>query len=163
MTPDTNPAPPRVATMGARLAARLLDGAVLITALLPMRLVLGQLGMDREPFFDAAGRFVEGGSPTLGRLFLAIVVLVVVGYEVVLTATHGTTLGKRTMRLRVVRRLDGSVPGWGRALIRWLVPTSGLLLCLVGQLVVYASPLLDGSGFNRGWHDQIAGTVVIRE
>lgn len=156
--------PPQVATMAARLGARLLDGAVLFLALLPLRLLLGILGMDRGPHVDEATRqFVEGGSPLLGRLFIVTAVLVVIGYEVGLTATHGATLGKRSLRLRVVRREDGSLPGWGSAFVRWLVPAAGLLACLVGQLVVYSSPLLDGSGFNRGWHDRLAGTVVIRD
>jgi uncharacterized RDD family membrane protein YckC len=163
VTPDTDPARPQVATLASRLAARLLDGAVLLTALAPMRLILGRLGMDQAASVDSASRYTEGGDPALTHLFWTTAVLVVVGYEVILTATHGTTLGKRAMRLRVVRRLDGLTPGWGRSLIRWGIPTTGLLFCLVGELVVYASPLLDGSGFNRGWHDRMAGTVVIRE
>ena len=154
---------PRVATMGARLAARLLDGAVLLVALLPLRVLLGWFGMDQGLHVDpSSGRWVEG-DPGLSRLFGFAVVVVVVGYEVVLTATQGATLGKRALHLRVVRRVDGSLPGWGRCVVRWLVPAAGLLACLVGELVVYASPLLDGTGYNRGWHDRLAGTVVIRE
>jgi uncharacterized RDD family membrane protein YckC len=154
--------PPRVATIGARLAARLLDAAVLVVALLPMRLLFGMLGMDQGLHVDASGQFVEG-DPNLRTAFMVLVGAVVVGYEVLLIATQGATLGKVAMKLRVVQRRDGSLPGWGRAFTRWAVPTLGLLACLVGELVVYASPLLDGTGYNRGWHDRAAGTVVIRE
>jgi uncharacterized RDD family membrane protein YckC len=150
--------------MGARLAARLLDTALVLVALLPLHLLTGWLGLDQGPHYDqASGQVVEGGSALLRTAFTAVAVAAVVGYEVVLTATQGATLGKRALRLRVVRRLDGSLPSWGRAAVRWLLPAAGLLACFVGGLVVYASPLLDRSGFNRGWHDRAAGTVVIRD
>lgn len=156
--------PPRVATLGARLVARIIDAVLLLLALLPLRVVLGLLGLDQGPHYDAgSGQIVDGGSPFLRNVLIGVVVVTAIGYEIVLTAVQGATIGKRAMRLRVVRRLDGSLPGWGPALVRWLVPAAGLLFCLVGGPVVYASPLLDSTGFNRGWHDRLAGTVVIRE
>lgn len=156
--------PPRVATMSARLLARLIDVVLVAFALLPLRLLAGVLGLDQGPHYDdATGQLVDGGSTPLRSLFVLVAVAAAVGYEVALTATSGATVGKQALHLRVVRRLDGSLPGWKRSGARWLVPAAGLLVCGVGQLVVYASPLLDGSGFNRGWHDRAAGTVVIRE
>jgi uncharacterized RDD family membrane protein YckC len=156
--------PPRVATLGARLIARAVDTVLLLLALLPLRLGFGWLGLDQGPHYDAVtGRLDDGGSPLLRNVLVGMLLAAAIAYEVVLTAGQGATIGKRVMRLRVVRRRDGCLPGWGPALVRWLVPAAGLLVCLIGELVVYASPLLDGTGFNRGWHDRLAGTVVIRE
>jgi uncharacterized RDD family membrane protein YckC len=150
--------------MGARLIARLIDTALVLLALLPLALVAGWLGLDQGPHFDdVTGQLVDGGSPSLRHLLEVVAVATAVAYEIALTATQGATVGKRALHLRVVRRLDGSLPGWGRAVARWLVPAAGLLVCGVGEFVVYASPLFDGSGLNRGWHDRTAGTVVIRE
>jgi uncharacterized RDD family membrane protein YckC len=150
--------------MAARLVARAIDTVIVALALLPLRVLFGFLGLSQGPHYDeSSGQIVDGASPALRNLFLVLVVLAAIGYEVGLTAGQGATVGKRAMRLRVVRRLDGSVPGWGPAAVRWLVPAAGALACLVGAPVVYASPLLDGTGFNRGWHDRLAGTVVIRE
>jgi uncharacterized RDD family membrane protein YckC len=139
-----------------------MDAVVLAVGLLPLRLLFGALGMDQGLHVDASGQFVEG-DPTLRTTFMFLAGAAVVGYEVLLIATQGATLGKVAMKLRVVQQRDGSLPGWRRAFTRWAVPTLGLLVCLVGELVVYASPLLDGTGYNRGWHDRAAGTVVIRE
>lgn len=148
--------------MGARLIARVIDVALVMFALLPLYLVAWWIGLDQGPQFDAARQPDDGVKPLLRTLFTLVAVAAVVGYEVVLTATQGATLGKRVLHLQVVRRADGTLPAWGPAVIRLLVPASGLLVCFVGSLVVYASPLLDGSGYNRGWHDRAAGTVVIR-
>jgi uncharacterized RDD family membrane protein YckC len=149
--------------MGARLIARVIDVALVMFALLPLYLVASWIGLDRGARYDDATRqIVDGANPLLRYLFTLVAVAAVVGYEVVLTTAQGATLGKRVLHLQVVRRTDGTLPTWGPAVIRLLVPASGLLVCFVGSLVVYASPLLDSSGYNRGWHDLAAGTVVIR-
>jgi uncharacterized RDD family membrane protein YckC len=88
-------------------------------------------------------------------IVLAGVVLPV--YFVVLWATTGRTFGMAFFGLRVVRSADGGRIGLGRATLR-----------LVGFLLA-ALPLEIGlvwAAFDerkRGWHDMIAGTVVIRQ
>ena len=108
---------------------------------------------------------MDSGSASLdteaGVLLLAF--LVAVGYEIVLIGLYGRTLGKRLMRIRVVKALDGSSAGMrkstGRFLALWavvIIPFFGFLISLA-----LASPLL----FNRtrqGVHDKAAGTVVIK-
>jgi uncharacterized RDD family membrane protein YckC len=149
--------------MGSRLIARMIDFALVMFALLPLYLTAWLIGLDQGPRYDDDTRqIVDGANPLLRYLFILVAVAAVVGYEVVLTTTQGATFGKRYLHLQVVRRADGTLPTWGPAVIRLLVPASGLLVCLIGSLVVYASSLLDGSGYNRGWHDRAAGTVVIR-
>lgn len=68
--------------------------------------------------------------------------------HVLLVGTLGTTLGKRLVRIQVVR-LGGAWAGPVKALVRTV------LLCLV------VPPLMvDADG--RGAHDRLAGTVQIR-
>jgi uncharacterized RDD family membrane protein YckC len=92
-------------------------------------------------------------NPSL--IVLAYVVLPV--YFVVAWATTGQTLGMMLGGLRVVRGTDG-----GR------VSPAGAILRLAGMLAA-AIPLEIGliwaafDGRKRGWHDMVAGTVVIRE
>jgi uncharacterized RDD family membrane protein YckC len=87
-------------------------------------------------------------------IVLAYIVLPV--YFVVLWATTGRTFGMMVCGLRVVRSTDGRQVSWGCAILR-----------LVGFLVA-AIPLEIGlvwAAFDerkRGWHDMIAGTVVVR-
>ncbi len=92
-------------------------------------------------------------NPSL--IVLAYVVLPV--YFVASWATTGQTFGMMLCGLRVVRGTDG-----GR------VSPAGAILRLAGMIVA-AIPLELGliwaafDGRKRGWHDMIAGTVVIRE
>ena len=65
-----------------------------------------------------------------------------------LTAISGLTVGKRLLRLRVIR-VDGGRPGFGWALVRTV-----LLLCVI--------PALLSDRDLRGLHDRAANTVVVR-
>jgi uncharacterized RDD family membrane protein YckC len=101
---------------------------------------------------------------TLGdTLRLLGMLLTIAVYEVVLTAHWGNTLGKRLLRLKVVRRRDGGPVGWGTALLRWVVQfiawVPGLIL---GAVILYLSPFWDSTGRRQGWHDKLAGTVVVK-
>jgi uncharacterized RDD family membrane protein YckC len=68
--------------------------------------------------------------------------------DIVLTATAGFTIGKRLLRLRVIR-LDGMPVGFGRALIR-----TALLMLVVPALMMDRDL--------RGLQDKAAGTAVVR-
>ncbi|MFN3651834.1 MAG: RDD family protein [Armatimonadota bacterium] len=79
-----------------------------------------------------------------------------VGYETVLTAVWGRTLGKMALGLRVVDEMGDQV-GWLRAFMR---STVGRLIggCLCG--LGYLSVIWNDE--QRGWHDTICGTHVVR-
>ena len=84
--------------------------------------------------------------------------------EIPLTAIGGQTVGKTLARVRVVRVDDTAHPGFGRSLARWFVLYGSLSIPLVGVLLftlMIVSPLFDSS--RRGWHDKVAGTIVIRD
>jgi uncharacterized RDD family membrane protein YckC len=71
--------------------------------------------------------------------------------------SHGETPGKRALGLRVVRESTGARPGFGTMFIREVFGRflSGLVFGLG-----YFWALFDKNG--QGWHDKLAGTVVIR-
>ncbi|OMI35354.1 hypothetical protein SPAR_31821 [Streptomyces sparsogenes DSM 40356] len=123
---------------GARLTARVLDIGVLIT----MVFLAGVLA-------DYAG----GGFP-------ALVVAVVVGYEPVLTAAYGATLGKQLCGLRVVRRDGGGGLGFGRALWRWACVLVGCGLPVLG--IVNLLRCAWNRPYRQCLHDKAADTVVCR-
>ena len=84
-------------------------------------------------------------------------------YELPLTAIRGQTVGKMLTNTKVVRVADGHVPGWGRSSARWVVLYLPLLVPIIGvalALLVVASPLFDSR--RRGWHDKLAGTIVVQ-
>jgi len=68
-------------------------------------------------------------------------------------ATHGRTLGKRAMQLRVVTA-EGGTPGPGALLIRNLVRTLDIL---VGVVLMAVDPL------SRRLGDRLAGTLVVHD
>jgi uncharacterized RDD family membrane protein YckC len=148
--------------MGKRLVARIIDGLVLSVAFLPLYLVL-VAGSGSQTIDPVTGQVDAGAAgAAVGGLivYYLIAFLVQVAYEGSMIALRGATVGKQVMKIRVVRE-DGQLPGWGPALVRWLIPFGGLFVCGVGQLVVYLSPFFDGSKRYQGWHDKVAKTFVV--
>ena len=82
--------------------------------------------------------------------------LLSIAYYVAFWTWRGQTPGMMLLGLRVARETDGSPPGLGRSVLRY-----------VGYIL---SSLPLGLGFiwiafdsrKQGWHDKLAGTVVVR-
>jgi uncharacterized RDD family membrane protein YckC len=143
---DVGVPPPGFAepTFGQRLAARLIDGLVL----LPVILLLAALtdGVTRR---------------ALGLTVVAI-------YEVTLVVRRGQTVGKMAVGTRIVDFGSGSLPSLQQSVVRWLVIIAGS----VAALVVPASEAFDAAytvmvlilvlrpPLHRGLHDLVAGTIV---
>jgi uncharacterized RDD family membrane protein YckC len=87
-------------------------------------------------------RLGQGGLSSFKPLAVFVVM------NVVLVGTLGSTFGQRLLRLRVVR-LGGAPAGPLPALVRTI------LLALVIPAVVWDRD-------TRGFHDKLAGTVVVR-
>ncbi|GAA1156954.1 hypothetical protein GCM10009579_88680 [Streptomyces javensis] len=122
---------------GARLAARVLDIGLLMAAVFLASVLADYTG--------------DG--------FLALVVAVVVGgYEPVLTAVYGATLGKQLCGLRVVRRGGGL--GFGRALWRWACVAVGCAVPVLG--VVNLLRCAWDRPYRQCLHDKAADTIVCR-
>lgn len=59
--------------------------------------------------------------------------------------------------IRIVT-MDGDQPGWGKALLREIIgKTVASALMLFGFVWIILDPQ------REGWHDKIAGTVVVRK
>lgn len=150
--PPTGPpagAPTSTASLGARFGARLLD--TLIVGI-PAAVVLGLAGV-------GIGGFDAGGW--LGNAIFSVLWF---GYFVHLESTTGATLGKRLLKLRVVAA-DGSAPSTEAAAKRnvWmlfgLVPFIGGIAQFVAVIVIAVT--ISSNAYNRGKHDEFAGTGVL--
>ena len=87
---------------------------------------------------------------------LLVSMIVMPAYFIGFWATTGQTIGMMPFRLRVVRNSDGGRIGFGGAVLR-LVGFSIATLPLYLGLIWVAF-----DARKRGWHDRIAGSVVIR-
>ncbi|WP_033213382.1 RDD family protein [Kitasatospora phosalacinea] len=163
----------RIATMGQRFLARLLDGVVM-SVVLGIAMAAGMAGMvglankaDKcDPYSsDYQSCVNDAGTSVIATAFtmLAVIAVFLLIYEWLLVGLAGATIGKMALGLRVVRENDGQHPGLGAGFIRYILPVVGAFLCYIGTLLVYLSPFFDNSGKLQGWHDRAAGTVVIKK
>jgi len=141
-----------------RLGAYLLDFfIVLALALIPAVIVgllvyaavypSGQLFVTQQQQEDAQGAASAAGWAVYGLIGL---VYYLVGWS------SGATWGMRAMGLRMVVLEDPqSAPGFGRALVRYLVSVISGLPLYLGYLWM----LWDDK--KQTWHDKAAGTVVV--
>ncbi|HEY0218117.1 MAG TPA: RDD family protein [Cellulomonas sp.] len=164
MTVTTPPTAAPPAPLGRRVAASLVDaaatsvaGSVLWLAVLPTSLdALRSAGSTGA----ASVGVTVGVSPVL-LLVGAVLLLGWGGFQWWCQGTRGWTVGRRLLGLRTVDVRTARPIGLGRALGRAMVVALGSLVCAVGQLVVLASVLMDGTGRHRGWHDRVADAIVV--
>ncbi|EGX55313.1 hypothetical protein SZN_33521 [Streptomyces zinciresistens K42] len=163
------PGAPRVASMGRRFGARLIDG-VAFGIIYTVLVVIGVAGSfnaakDCDPSAADYNTCInDASSGIMNSVFSMIMIFALIGllYEWLMVGLVGATLGKMAVGLRVVKADTGQKPGMGSAFIRWIIPIVGSLACGIGQLLVYLSPFWDKSGRQQGWHDKAAGTMVVQ-
>jgi uncharacterized RDD family membrane protein YckC len=168
-----------LATLGERAIARLID-FIAVTALnvLVNGWFVYQFWTEISPVITEAFRRGMAGEdlsdmPAVGdqagNLQIVIVVLAAAlwfAYEVPAIANTGQTLGKRLLRIRVVRIEQAGPVGFGRSFRRW--NTMGLPTLLwwcfgigfVLQVIDFAVGLFDRP-LQQALHDKSAHTVVI--
>ncbi|GAA2375623.1 RDD family protein [Dactylosporangium salmoneum] len=166
-----------VASLGARLLARLIDiVAVAVLNLVitgwfiyqyvkdvgPVMAEIWRRSMANEPMGDLATS--ERGSSLL-VVILVLIAAVWFAYEVPATANSGQTLGKWLLKIKVVGLESEQPIGFGRAIRRWNPLGLSVLLwtCGVGFLLQFVdslSPVIDWP-LRRAFHDRSAGTVVV--
>jgi uncharacterized RDD family membrane protein YckC len=137
-----------------RLGAVLLDSLVYLGAAIPLLIGIFAMedGSQREPPPFAIGMLIVGG----------IAVLAIAIYQMVLLSTQGQTLGKRWMKVRIVRHEDGGPVGFGKAVaMRAIVPGIIGNIPIVGAFFSLADPLFIFGSEHRCLHDMIAGTKVV--
>jgi uncharacterized RDD family membrane protein YckC len=82
--------------------------------------------------------------------------LLSVAYFVGFWTWRGQTPGMMLLGLRVARETDGASPGFARSILRYVgYLISGFVLLLGFIWIAFDSR-------KQGWHDKIAGTVVVR-
>ena|SRR3989344_2005139 len=96
-------------------------------------------------------------SAKLEVLATAVPVLIGWSYLVYMIGSRGQTLGKMALNLKVIKLETGKNPDYVSAFIREVVGRliSGIVLAL-GYLWMIWDPK------KQGWHDKIAGTVVVK-
>lgn len=168
-----------LASMGRRLAARVIDW-VAVGIVYGILIAIGITGTV-STVKDATAA-CDANSPTYqqclqdnlqsngaGSLFaalataFAVIGLTTLFYEWLMVSFLGGTLGKLALGVRVVKEATGEKPGAGPGFLRWIIQAVGGFLCGIGTLLVYLSPFWDSADRNRGWHDRVAGTLVIRK
>jgi uncharacterized RDD family membrane protein YckC len=138
------PLPGIPSSLGRRLAARLIDSAVVLVVAAG---VLYELR--RESLSDVVGL----------PLFLGILF----GYEFLAVTVFGRTLGKWFMELRVMRVNGYRAPWWSAALRAFLPFFLNIATLGVFGTWCYLSPIMDDGEWGRGWHDRAARTVVVHQ
>ena len=153
-----------LASLGARLGARVLDWAIL-GACFAATFYVASLS------FSATSTGVAKDDidnlVVIGFLFLLTFGTIFIAYETSMTALKGQTLGKMMTNIKVVRADNGEHVGWGKSIGRWAIPQIPLLFApaifyvgFVVSLLVYVSITWDQT--RQGWHDKAAGTLVIK-
>ncbi|MGY0492262.1 RDD family protein [Streptomyces sp. WG-D5] len=164
--PQAGPGAP--ASMGRRLGARAIDGALIgvIYGIISVAGVVGSVSSvsDCDPYASDYQSCVNDASSNVFVAMLAVLgvlAAIVFLYEAIMISAVGATLGKLAVGIRVINAETGAKPGFGAALVRYLIPMVGAFVCYIGALLVYLSPFWDKSGRLQGWHDKAAKTAVV--
>ncbi|SAI72098.1 RDD family [Bordetella ansorpii] len=142
--PPQAPGAGRLAGRLARLAAVIIDSLLF----LPAGIVVGVV--------DA-----NGGS-ALAYVFAGIWFLAVAAVQIYMLVTRSQTVGKRAMKVRIVRA-DGSRIAFGRIFgLRYLVPALISAIPIVGSIFSLVDSLFIFRQDRRCIHDLIADSVVVQ-
>jgi uncharacterized RDD family membrane protein YckC len=151
---EPGPAPGvKFASHGTRLVAYIIDSLIVFLLYIVIFVVAA--------FFAAAAdrtTAVNGPSAAAAALFGLIVLITIVlalAYFPFFWARSGQTPGMRPFGLYVVRDSDGGKISAGQAILRLI----GLVISGIPLYLGYIWIFIDSR--RRGWHDLIAGTVMI--
>jgi uncharacterized RDD family membrane protein YckC len=146
-TSTASPAEKRVVVVGfgRRLAATLLDGALVVIISFILAVVVSVVPL-------LIGWLIPIPANALivpaGLIFSVI-------YYAGSWQKSGQTVGNTVMGIKVVGK-DGSRLSWGKALLRYV----GYIVSGIAASIGFLWVAFDGR--RQGWHDKIAGTYVIR-
>ena len=142
------PLPGVPATLGRRLAARLIDLATVLVAVAGL-IAVAVRGLPTAPGSDV--------------LELSLFLVVLLGYESLTVAAFGRTLGKWIMDLRVMNVNGYRVAWWSAAARAGLPYVLNVVTFGIFGMWCYLSPIMDDGEWRRGWHDRVARTVVVHQ
>lgn len=131
------------ADFGLRFAASMFDFLIMLIVVLAATLLLTELGGRR-------------GALLVGRVALIVIVTTTLLNFVILAGRSGQTIGKKILGITIVKDKRQRL-GYAAAALRHLV---GYPLSAIPFMLGFLSILWDRN--QRGWHDRIAGTIVIK-
>ena len=153
---EVGPAPGvKFAPHGGRFLAYILDGFIVLAVLILMTIALSLVlvAIDRT----GSGSATAAGAVIGTIAYIIGVLLATLAYFPYFWATSGQTPGMKPFHLYVVRDSDGGKISGAQAFVRLLgYWVSGAVL-----YIGFAWVFLDAR--RRGWHDLIAGTVVVEK
>ena len=135
---------------GERLVAYIVDAIILCVVFFAIALV--------SLAVFAGGAASGSVSTALGGGFLLIIAIFVVsvGYFPFFWARSGATPGMKMFHLYVVRDIDGGPISGGQAVLRLIGYWVSGAVFYLGYIWIFVDKR------RRGWHDLIAGTVVVQ-
>jgi uncharacterized RDD family membrane protein YckC len=143
---------------GARLVAYLIDSAIVIAVAVALLLGVGLVFLaGASAPGDGTTLEISAGAVVATVLLIVVALLLILLYFPFFWARGGQTPGMWPFGLRVVRDRDGGRIGWGTALLRMLGMYAATALFYLGFIWI----LVDKR--RRGFHDLIAGTVVVKQ
>jgi uncharacterized RDD family membrane protein YckC len=151
-----------LADRGTRLGAKILDGFILLGSVgVASAIMIPQLLRIRQA--ERAGLPHSPVAP-----FVAIAAVLMIGclclwvWNVILLHRYGQTIGKRILKIKIVR-VDGSrVSLWRIIGLRWLPTTVLSAIPIIGYVFRFLDPLLIFRNSRQCLHDQIADTIVVK-
>jgi uncharacterized RDD family membrane protein YckC len=118
------------------------------------------------PFWLVGGFLVKGSTEEFGMAPMALGFLAILGfqaYQWYLVSTTGQTLGKRWLKMRIIRENGEPVNFVTGVVVRVWVLFAAQMIPLVGSFIGLADALAIFFGENRQTlHDRLAHTLVVR-
>ncbi len=139
-----------VGGFGPRLLATLIDGAMVGFLSFMLAFVIGLIGIFTNLINSGQG------SRSLELLIMLCLLFFSIVYYIGFWSNDGQTMGKTIVGLKVIRT-DGSRLSVGRALLRYIGYIINASLFSIGFLWAAFDPK------RQGWHDKLAGTLVVYE
>ena len=140
----------RLASWGRRLAALLVDGALLAGVVLATMLASGLT-------LDEVNDTIWNGS---SLAVIALFVLPEAIYDTAMIGSRSQTFGKMALGIAVVDADGRGRIGYGRAFRRWVSTSLFWALFTVPGIVDHLWPLRDAR--KQTFHDKLARSVVVR-
>lgn len=141
---------PPLAGWWSRVGAALLDGLIILVAMVPLLIVAGVTGG-----FDTDETGTPGsGGPFLALAYLAAVALAV--YNLIRQGRQGQSFGKSALKISLRREDNGEFIGGGRSVLRYILHIVDQVPFYIG----YLWPLWDKK--KQTFADKIMKTVVIK-
>jgi uncharacterized RDD family membrane protein YckC len=103
-------------------------------------------------------QLIAAMNALMGRIWVAwlLILAIQATYYVIFWSWRGGTLGQLLLGIQVRSERDGARIGLGRACLRYIGYLISIVILYIGLIWVVIDPR------KQGWHDKIAGTVVVR-